>query len=85
MKVRLTCGIEVSNRRKKNIPHVHKPGTCFSTESFPTILPFDPLLCRAAGSKPGTSVSIEQAPLADPEIDQEMDEILEDLAEEALE
>ena len=85
MKVRLTCGIEVSNRRKKDIPHVHKPGKCFSIESFPNILPFDPLSCHAVGSKPVTAVSPEQAPVAAPEIDQEMDEILEDLAEEALE
>ena len=32
MKVKLTCGFDVSTRQRKNPPHVHKPGICFSTD-----------------------------------------------------
>ena len=28
--------------RKKPLPHVHKPGECFSIEDFPDELPWDP-------------------------------------------
>ena len=33
-KVKLLCGIEVSTRVRKNPPHVHKPGVCFSIDDF---------------------------------------------------
>ena len=85
MKVKLTCGIEVSTRQKKNLPHIHKPVECFSVESFPSILPFDPIACPVADPGPVPAASLEQDPIASAEIDQEMDEILEELAEEDLE
>ena len=34
MKVKLTCGFDVSTRLRKNPPHVHKPGICFSTNGL---------------------------------------------------
>ena len=34
MKVKLTCGFDVNMRLRKNPPHVHKPGICFSTEGL---------------------------------------------------
>ena len=85
VKVKLTCGIEVSTRRKKNLPHVHKPEQCFSIEAFPTILPFDPFACQVAVPEPTAAASQEQASSAAHDSDQEMDNILEDLDEEILE
>ena len=32
--MKLLCGIEVSTRVRKNPPHVHKPGVCFSIDDF---------------------------------------------------
>ena len=34
MKVKLTCGFDVNTRLRKNPPHVHKPGICFSTDGL---------------------------------------------------
>ena len=34
MKVKLTFGFDVSTRLRKNPPHVHEPGICFSTDSL---------------------------------------------------
>ena len=77
--MKLTCGIDVSTRRKKNLVHVHKPGECFSIENIPTKLPFDPIAC--------TVVPAEQASVVNavPDIDQELDGIVEELAEDILE
>ena len=69
----------MSTRRKKNLPHVHKPGTCFSMENFPTALHFDPFACQTAPPEDAPE------PVAASELDQELDEIVEDLAEAVLE
>ena len=43
MKVELTCGVVVNMRRKKKpLPHVHRPGVCFCPDSLPEHLPWEP-------------------------------------------
>ena len=74
----------MSTRRKKKIPHVHRPGECFSVEHFPETLPFDPVACPVAASEhePVVAASLDEESIAAPEEDQQLDEILEDLAED---
>ena len=83
----MTCGIKVSTRRKKNLPHVHKAGQCFSVEHFPETLPFDPMGCQKVASPEVSDAEprLQQAPVAAPDAEQIVDELLEDVGEDILE
>ena len=78
----------MSTRKKKNIPHVHKPVECFSVEHFPETLPFDPFACPVVTPEQTSVVVPEQALVEAPEqasvaaSDEEQDQILEYLDED---